>query len=243
MKTLLRLFLLLVCLAVVAIALTVFIFKDRRPGRDKWLCSALETGNTNYLERYLKAGGGVNRHIRLNPRQGGSGPLLDVAIAHGQWATVDFLLKNGANANERDSAGHTPLSWAMGAGSWELPPERRAQICKRLLLGGADLTVGVSHQAGYTPLHEAAFLGEPEIVSILLAAGASVTARNSEGLTPLNFAANAEVALLLIAAGADPLAKAGGETPAESAIRFGHLSTLAVLTNAPRGANSVRPVK
>jgi len=76
------------------------------------------------------------------------------------------------------------------------------------------------------------------MVSILLAHGASVNATNHEGLTALNFAANAEVARLLLAAGADRTAHAGGETPAESAIRFGHVSALTVLTNTPTGTNA-----
>lgn len=237
MKTLLGIFLALVCLAIVAIVFFALVFRDKRPVGDRRLCDALETGNTNYLQQYVNSGGNVNSPINFYRFESGNGPLLDIAIFNGQLGTVDFLLKRGANPNQRDSRTRTPLGWAIGASRTEVPHETRVQICKRLLQGGADPNLKVSSQEGYTPLHDAAFGGESEMVSLLLAAGANVNATNYEGLTALNFAANVKVARLLIAAGADRTAHVGGETPAESAIRFGHISALAVLTNAPTGTN------
>jgi len=223
---------------VMAGLLLIVVFRDRRPDVDKKLCDALETGNNSYLQQYLASGGNVNGPIQLARFERGSGPLLDVAILNGQLGTVDFLLGKGANPNQRDSATHTPLEWAIGGSKNDVPHEIRVQIFKRLLQAGADPNLRVSSEEGYTPLFHAAFLGESEMVSILLATGVSVNATNHEGLTALNFASNAEVARLLLAAGADRTAHAGGETPAESAIRFGHFSAFAVLTNAPPETNA-----
>jgi len=237
-KKLIVIFLTLACVVITAIVLFVIVFRDRRPVGDRRLCDALETGNTNFLQRYIASGGNLNRSIQLTHFEGRSGPLLDIAILNGQLGTVDFLLGNGANPNQRDSATHTPLEWVIGASKNDVHHETRVQIFKKLLQAGADPNMKVSSEEGYTPLFHAAFLGESEMVSILLAAGVNVNATNHEGLNALNFASNAEVARLLLAAGADRTAHAGGETPAESAIRFGHISALAVLTNAPTGTNN-----
>jgi ankyrin repeat protein len=238
MSALIRILISLACVLIVVVSLFVVIFRDRRSQSDKGLCDALETGNTNYLQQYLASGGNANGPIQLTRFERGNGPLLDIAIQNGQLGTVGFLLGKGANPNQRDSAMHTPLEWAIGGSKNDVPHETRVQIFKRLLQAGADPNVTVSSEEGYTPLFHAAFLGESEMVSILLATGVSVNATNHEGLTALNFASNAEVARLLLAAGADRTAHAGGETPAESAIRFGHFSAFAVLTNAPPETNA-----
>jgi ankyrin repeat protein len=77
---------------------------------------------------------------------------------------------------------------------------------------------------GYTPLHFAAFCGYPEIVEILLRQDADVeaVARNEMRVRPLHSAAAgpraAEVARLLLDAGADPAAEGeGGHTALDEA--------------------------
>jgi ankyrin repeat protein len=101
-----------------------------------------------------------------------------------------------------------------------------------LLKAGADPNLK-SSSGFWTPLIYAADLGQSETVRALLAAGADIQATNRVGLTAIHYAGNAEIATLLITAGADPAARLGGETPAESATRLGHFSALAVITNAP----------
>lgn len=72
---------------------------------------------------------------------------------------------------------------------------------------------------GFTPLHLAAFFGQPEAVALLLERGADVAAvaRNPMQVQPLHSAVagrDVESARLLLAAGADPDARQhGGWTP------------------------------
>lgn len=81
---------------------------------------------------------------------------------------------------------------------------------------------------GYTPLHLAAFFGHPDIVELLLRYDVDVdaVARNEMRVRPLHSAAAgpraAEIALLLLDAGADPAAEAeGGFTALDSARQNG----------------------
>jgi ankyrin repeat protein len=172
-----------------------------------------------------------------------SAPLLDIAIKHGQFNELHFLLRNGADPNQPDWEGKTPLMWAIG--QCDAPHGTRVQILKTLLHANADPNKS-STGYRYTPLLKAAESGDYEIVGVLLAAGADVKATNSIGFSALHLVPNAEIARVLIEAGADPTIRTTeGETPVDTAGRLGHFDALQVLTNAsiknnlslPRNAN------
>jgi ankyrin repeat protein len=222
-------FLTLGCLFVAAVVLFVVVHRDRRPP----IFHAVENGDTNAIAQYLRLGSNVNTPI-LSYRYGGKrdAPLLDIAVLNGQLETVEFLLKNGANPNQPDYSGKAPLEWVIGSRGNDETAEQQAKILKALIESGADPNRKDSDHYGYTPLINAASLGELEIVKILLAAGANINATNNEGMTALHFAENAEIAQFLIKAGADRNAHPGGETPAQTAVRLGNFSALTVLTNA-----------
>lgn len=119
------------------------------------------------------------------------------------------LLDTGADANERNGDGQTPLMLAVSAGSLE---------AVRLLLDNkAD--VNAKDNAGETALMIAASRhgDNPAMVRILLEHGADPNAANNEGETALHKAAasNAlEVMRLLLEHGANPNAKDNdGDTP------------------------------
>ena len=91
---------------------------------------------------------------------------------------------------------------------------------------------------GYTPLHLAAFFGHPGIVELLLRHDVDVeaVARNEMGVRPLHSAVAgpraAEIARLLLDAGADPSAPAeGGHTALDSARQNGDAELEALLTS------------
>ena len=71
-----------------------------------------------------------------------------------------------------------------------------------LLKSGADLTYRYEED-GTTPLHQAALVGDVDIVKVLLQAGASVDDEDREGATALHYATERQVVAALITASAD----------------------------------------
>ena len=127
-----------------------------------------------------------------------AGPLHDAARA-GDMDLVNELVAGGADINEPDATGETPLLAASLAG--------QTAIVELLLKADADPTV--RNDRGMLPLHAAAFAGDSSAVSILLEDELSTTVNDHEnkfGVTPLIVAAeedHGEVVTLLMGKGAD----------------------------------------
>ena len=108
---------------------------------------------------------------------------------------VDLLIKAGADVNQKNIIGDTPLHSAT---------KRKSVECLKLLID-AGANVNIKHQDGGTQLMTAVFLENPIMVELLIKAGADVNCNNN-GKTPLNYAAeleSEECLKLLIEAGAD----------------------------------------
>ncbi|MBI2687375.1 MAG: ankyrin repeat domain-containing protein [Acidobacteria bacterium] len=153
--------------------------------------------------------------------------LLD-AVRNDDRGAVELLLKEGANPNERESDGSTPLAWAA--------MRTNSDIAAMLLKAGADpnltnelgigplaLAIGngsgaivtqllgnradpnVARESGETPLMTAARMGRVDIMKALLVHGASVNTREKKfGQTALMWAAGRPDAVsLLMEYGAD----------------------------------------
>jgi ankyrin repeat protein len=157
-------------------------------------------------------------------------PLIDAAHLS-DAAKVKALLKEGANPNETNRYGISPLALACQNGNLE--------IVNDLLGAGAD--ANTRQRGGETVLMIAARTGEPGCVRALLAKQADVNAKERRGQTAIMWAAaegHAEVVEALLKAGADfrtPLD--GGFTPFFFAIREGRADVAKLLLKAGADVN------
>ena len=122
---------------------------------------------------------------------------LAVAAFHGHWRLTKFLIERGASPNHPAAdTGETALHSALCTAN----SLRHALVVRVLLAAGADPNLptipGVetggfmrdSRTRGETPLHRAAAFATPEVIQMLLDAGARVDVRDSSGDTPLSWA-------------------------------------------------------
>jgi ankyrin repeat protein len=112
-----------------------------------------------------------------------------------------------------------------------------AKAIRALLAGGAD--PNAADAKNWTPLHEAATQPNPEIVSILIDAGARVNAATtSTGATPLHLAASNgffSIVGLLLDAGANPKAlDSNGRTPMDYTLEHASSITRTLFTLTQR---------
>ncbi len=181
---------------------------------------------------------------------------LHSAATIGDYSEVVRFLTAGADVNEKDGAGWTPLHCAafygyypdevqkaiyygtakeasnalndLGAGE---RPQGTADVVDVLLKNGAD--VNARDTLGETPLFLAARKGFETIVKSLLDHGADANAKTRRGCTPLHAAADsglAEIVALLLARGAVADAKdQSGLTPLFYAVCKGHTKAAEIL--------------
>jgi ankyrin repeat protein len=113
------------------------------------------------------------------PNHGGLTPLL-VACERDDAKLFQKLVDRKANVTVQDVAGASPLAVAAFCGSKE--------VLAVLLLNITADRLDQPNTNGCTPLWLAARSGRPDVVEMLLQAGADPTAANKEGLSPLDVA-------------------------------------------------------
>lgn len=157
---------------------------------------------------------------RVNAKDRDGDSLLHYAVCR-DIKIVEFLIKNKAKIDIRNSWGETPLHTA--AEKADIP------VIKYLLSHRADIEIKDS--LGGTPLKSAICGKDPEkAVAFLLSAGADPDSCDSDGNTPLHTAAMSKetgVIKLLIKAGADR-SLANNEGLTASRLCEGELSLLLV---------------
>ncbi|MGO9122056.1 MAG: ankyrin repeat domain-containing protein [Desulfomonilaceae bacterium] len=102
------------------------------------------------------------------------------ACRSGYIEEVRRLLEEGADMNEIDVAGWTPLMNACAAG--------HVQVVRLLIDCGANINYRSGQDKGMTALMLAALLGETEVVRLLLDNGTDIDAKNHDGETAQDIA-------------------------------------------------------
>lgn len=155
------------------------------------LLQAIQRGETRAVARSLDSGS------RPTITDDEGVPALMLAVLFGDAAMVELMLKHGADPNQADAAGATPLMWAVPS----------IQKVRLLIERGANVNAR-SSALGRTPLLIAA--GSPgavEMLALLLARGADLRARDAAGFSALAVAMQAgdiEVVRFLVDRGLDP---------------------------------------
>jgi len=156
---------------------------------------------------------------------------LSDAEMNGDRAAVQALLKQKADVNGAQGDGSTALHWAAFRDDLE--------AAQALLKAGADVSPK-TRLGDMTPLFMAAKSGNPDMIELLLNAGAGANSTSSTGTSPLMLAAasgNPAAVKVLLDHGANPNAKDihQGQTPLMFAAGYGRPEAIKIL--AERGAD------
>ncbi|MCF8167396.1 MAG: ankyrin repeat domain-containing protein [Rhodoferax sp.] len=145
---------------------------------------ALEDGDQELMDLFVRAH--FNIHI-LDDQ--GTPPLL-VALKKGYTIVAKILLAAGADVNEKDRLGLTPLMLACGK-----PTAGYKEVAEALIKKGAH--INVRDALGYTPLLLALSGGTVEVAELLIEKGADLSARTRQGDTPLSLARKANYVAIM----------------------------------------------
>ena len=194
------------------------------------LHKAAHTGNLKMLCKILREG-----KIDINEKTKTGKTALYVAILREQLPFVEKLLELGADPKIKVE-GNTMLHTASSSPNVELL-ERIIQVLPNSINEKRE-------EDGYTALHNAAIIGNPSCVQLLLDNGADPNIQDNNGRTPLHDAIQQElgdVIRLLLDRGADPnIVDKEGKTPKnliETKVREGTLeeSLLRIIERRERG--------
>lgn len=137
------------------------------------LKDAVVYGNTEALKILLEAG------ATIVPGESSPSAIHLAAAEHKNSELFQLLVDAGIDVNLRDANGNTPLHWAAARGN--------TALAAAAIRAGAN--VDTRNVDGWTPLHDAAgYSKTPNVIDLLLDAGADVAARNAKGQQPFDLA-------------------------------------------------------
>ena len=149
---------------------------------------AASLGNLRMTSILITAG------ARVNARGKAGRTALHFAVVGSHLDVTRFLIEKGADVNARDADGTSPLDDAVWRGYLD--------ATAILLANGAQLNEAES-KSGATPINEAAYRGETQLVHYLLQFGPNLGIPDKRGYTPLENATrmrNVDSAVLLLEA-------------------------------------------
>ena len=208
-------------------------------GRTPLLAAAAQR-DSFALATYL-IGHGADVNARDNSgdfiTRGAGSTALMLAVRSGDNRTVELLMAKGVDVNAAMTTGGTALTEAVSV--------RNAEAVRILIEHGAKVNLAFG-PIQMTPLIWASFQECPEIVRMLIKAGADVNAKDALGSTALVWASMSErddvetVAALLDAGAAVNVKTAMGETPLTWAKRRGATEIVRLLEQKEGGDNASR---
>lgn len=177
------------------------------------LCAAVRAKHADLIPLLLSLGALVNaRTPDLRT------PLHFAAESEQNLPMLPTLLTAGANVNAADGTGDTPLIAAVSSGSLKLV---------QVLLGTGAATVRTLSAALIFAISSR---DNPDLVRLLIDAGADVNASDARSFRPLYHTRSAVVARMLLEAKADPnVGDSDGLTPLMYAAMYGPLAKLDAL--------------
>lgn len=215
-------------------------------GRTPLLVAASVSGGAPIVKLLLDKGAKADVRDNLDGPPvlftgGGQGTPLVEAARSGDLATVQMLLAAGLDPNTPASRNITALSEAVLYG--------RRELVRELLARRASVQSTVTRYE-YPLLAMAAIGGDVAIARMLIQAGAAVNRADTQGVTPLMWAAasdapRVELVRTLLAAGADAKARnKAGESARDWALRRGEtkVSRMLAEAGAPRSTASAASV-
>ena len=184
------------------------------------LMIAVVAGNLPGVRFALERGVSPNTHATIpddsadvadGPSRKGTPLIAAAALSAGprdMQPIIEALLTAGADVNQADDSGQTPLMSAVEVSG--------LKSVRRLLQAGAK--VDATDSRGRGVLHRVnSYTGYAQVLELLLKRGANVNLRDREGQTPLHRAVSERAMgtiATLVEHGADPtLADAAGKTP------------------------------
>lgn len=177
--------------------------------------------------------------------------VLEAAAQGNDSATVRLVLAHGADPKAKDATGTTALMWAAMNGNVEttrLLLEKGSDINAVTIESFERVKNGPLELGSFTPLLSALPYGPPEVVKMLIDAGANVNAGDTRGMTPLMLAVSTDrpdprIIKLLLARGADASIRSKhGETAFDWAKKFRNPEVFRALGMPAAATRAVVPI-